>query len=62
LLIDLLTEAYTLWSTDTNGNYISNLIGAVPGSSSVLMSSESLFQQDLNGDGQIGLVHSDWLL
>ena len=47
-------DQYTLWSTDANGNYIANLVGAVPGSNSVLMSSENLFQQDLNGDGQIG--------
>ena len=46
---------YTVWSTDSNGNYISNLIGAVSGTSTALESLESIFNQDLNGDGVIGL-------
>jgi len=41
-------------STDANGNYTANLVGAVPGSNSVFVSVESLFQQALNGDGKIG--------
>jgi len=31
-------------STDANGNYTANIVGAVPGSNSVLVSVESLFQ------------------
>jgi hypothetical protein len=46
---------YTVWSTDSNGNYVSNLIGAVSGTSTTLESYESIFNQDLNGDGTIGL-------
>ena len=46
---------YTVWSTDSNGNYISNLIGVVSGTSTALESFEPIFQQDLNGDGVIGL-------
>jgi hypothetical protein len=50
---------YSLWSTDSNGNYISNVVGtvagAVSGSNAGLEASETLFQQDLNGDGVIGI-------
>ena len=46
---------YTMWSTDSNGNYLSNLIGAVAGNSSALESFETTFNQDLNNDGTIGI-------
>ena len=46
---------YTVWSTDSNGNYLSNLIGAVPGNSSALENFETIFSQDLNGDGHTGI-------
>ena len=46
---------YTVWTTDSNGNYISNVIGAVSGTSTALESIEPIFDQDLNGDGVIGL-------
>jgi hypothetical protein len=46
---------YTVWSVDSNGNYLSNLIGAVSGSSTTLESLETTFNQDLNGDGVIGI-------
>ncbi|MEH2526332.1 MULTISPECIES: M10 family metallopeptidase C-terminal domain-containing protein [unclassified Bradyrhizobium] len=49
------TGQYTAWDTDSNGNYISNIIGAVSGSDSTLRSLETTFQQDLNGDGTIGI-------
>src|SRR5262249_12923008 len=49
------TGQYTVWNTDSNGNYLSNAIGAVSGSSAALESLEPSFQQDLNGDGQIGV-------
>ena len=45
---------YTAWSTDSSGNYITNIIGAVPGTSPALESLELTFNQDLNGDGYIG--------
>ena len=46
---------YTVWSTDSNGNYTGNLIGAVSGTSTALEAFEPIFGQDLNGDGVIGL-------
>ena len=45
---------YTLWSTDSSGNYIANIIGVVSGTSGVLEAAELVFNQDLNGDGIIG--------
>src|SRR5260370_296139 len=46
-------DQYTVWTTDSNGNYVSNL-GTVSGTSAALQSIETSFQQDLNGDGTIG--------
>ena len=50
------TNTYTVWTTDSNGNYTGNLIGAVAGNSYAFESLEPLFQQDLNGDGTIGVT------
>ena len=50
------TGQYTAWSTDSNGNYLSNLIPAVAGTSTALESLETTFNQDLNGDGTIGIT------
>ena len=52
---DASTGLYTVWSTDSNGNYLSNLIGAVSGTSTALEALETTFNQDLNGDGTIGI-------
>jgi len=49
------TDQYAVWSTDSNGNYTGNLIGTVSGSSAALEALEPSFQQDLNGDGVIGV-------
>jgi hypothetical protein len=49
------SDQYTVWSTDGNGNYVSNLTGIVSGSSTALESLETTFHQDLNGDGTIGI-------
>jgi Tryptophan-rich Synechocystis species C-terminal domain/Subtilase family len=46
---------YTVSATDNNGNYVSNLIGVVPGNSTALEALEPTFNQDLNGDGVIGI-------
>jgi serralysin len=46
---------YTVWSTDSSGNYLSNLIPAVPGNNTSLESLETTFNQDLNRDGHIGI-------
>jgi len=45
-------DQYTVWNTDSSGNYTSNAIGTVPGSS--VAAFEPSFHQDLNGDGVIG--------
>ena len=47
-------DAYTVWDTDSSGNHITNIIGAVSGTSYALKSFEPVFHQDLNSDGQIG--------
>jgi serralysin len=48
---------YTVWNTDSSGNYVSN-IGVVSANSTALESLEPSFQQDLNGDLTIGLTTS----
>ena len=48
------TGQYTVWTTDSNGNYTGNVIGAVSGNSYALRIIESVFNQDLNGDGVTG--------
>ena len=50
------TDQYSVWATDNNGNYTSNIVGTTLGTSTTLESIESSFHQDLNGDGQIGVV------
>jgi Tryptophan-rich Synechocystis species C-terminal domain/Putative esterase len=47
-------DQYTVWNTDSNGNYVSNALGAVPGTNNALEQIETSFHQDLNGDGAIG--------
>ena len=48
-------DQYRIWNTDTNGNFVSNPVGTVSGSNASLESLEASFQQDLNGDGVIGV-------
>ena len=50
------TDQYSVWATDKNGNYTSNIIGTASGTSTTLESIESSFHQDLNGDGVIGIA------
>jgi serralysin len=45
---------YSVWATDSNGNYTSNAVVPVSGTDYALESLEPSFHQDLNGDGQIG--------
>ncbi|SHL52954.1 Tryptophan-rich Synechocystis species C-terminal domain-containing protein [Bradyrhizobium lablabi] len=47
-------DQYTVWNTDSNGNLVSFLAALVSGSSIALESLETVFHQDLNGDGLIG--------
>jgi hypothetical protein len=49
------SNEYSVWATDSNGNYTSNLIGTASGTASVLEAIETSFHQDLNGDGTIGI-------
>jgi serralysin len=50
------SNQYTIWKTDSSGNYLSNSVGIASGSSVDIESLESSFHQDLNGDGTIGVV------
>src|ERR1700747_1295343 len=45
---------YGVWYTDSSGNFVSDPIGVVSGTSAALESFETSFHQDLNGDGTIG--------
>jgi hypothetical protein len=49
-------DQYIVWNTDSSGNVVSDATGGVivAGSSSVLKSFETIFKQDLNGDGVLG--------
>ena len=49
------TGQYTIWMADSNGNYTSSPVAAVPASSTALESFEPTFGQDINGDGAIGI-------
>src|SRR5580692_1956135 len=47
------TNQFEVWTTDNNGNYVSDT-GVISGTSNVLEALETAFHQDLNGDGVIG--------
>ncbi|RXH19442.1 NF038122 family metalloprotease [Bradyrhizobium guangzhouense] len=47
------TGYFSFWSTDSNGNYVAAISAEVPGNSSTVQSFESIFHQDLNGDGVV---------
>ena len=47
-------DQYTVWQTDSSGNYLSDS-GFVSGTSATLETAETSFHQDLNGDGTIGV-------
>ncbi|MBI5318632.1 M10 family metallopeptidase C-terminal domain-containing protein, partial [Bradyrhizobium sp.] len=49
------SSVYTIWNTDTNGNFVSRPLANASASSSALQSIEVSFQQDLNHDGVIGV-------
>jgi hypothetical protein len=44
------TGQYIVWATDANGNYLSDDVAAVSGSSNAFKAVEASFGQDLNGD------------
>src|SRR5947209_6367500 len=47
------SDQYSVWATDSSGNFTSLLIGPVSGGSAALQPYEVSFHQDLNGDGVI---------
>ena len=49
-------DQYVVWNLDANGNYVGNATGVISGSDLALQTLEITFQQDLNGNGQIGLT------
>ncbi|HMM88335.1 Ig-like domain-containing protein [Bradyrhizobium sp.] len=49
-------DQYVVWTTDANGNQIANVTGTVSGTSAALQGYETALQQDINGDGNIGLA------
>jgi len=49
-------DLYCVWNTDANGNYLWTAMGAVPGADDAIESRETLFRQDLSGDGTIGVA------
>jgi hypothetical protein len=51
-------NSYSIWNTDSNGNYLSSPLGLMAGNSAALESAETSFHQDLNGDGVIGVPGS----
>jgi tryptophan-rich protein len=50
------TDQFAIWSADSNGNYVSNILNTVAGTDPTFESLEPSFNQDLNGDGRVGLV------
>jgi 20S proteasome alpha/beta subunit len=48
-------DLYTVWNTDSNGNYVSTAVGPVSGGNPALEALEPNFKQDLNRDGYIGV-------
>jgi len=49
------TGAFSLWNTDSNGNYTSDL-GTISAHGLTVQALESVFGQNFNGDGKIGLL------
>jgi serralysin len=49
------TGTYSVWATDGTGNYTSNLYQPGSGTTTAFENLELSFQQDLNGDGVIGV-------
>jgi serralysin len=48
-------DQFTVWTTDSSGNFVSEPIGLVAGNNPALENLETLFHQDLNADGVIGI-------
>jgi cytochrome c2 len=52
------SDEFTIWNTDSSGNYLSSPLNMALGSSAQLESYEPSFADDLNGDGTIGIPPS----
>jgi Ca2+-binding RTX toxin-like protein len=50
------SDQFIAWNADTNGNYVSSALPVVSGSNVSLQSMETVVQQDVNGDGTIGIT------
>src|SRR5262249_26794419 len=50
------SNLYVLSDIDANGNYLDTIAGPLSASDPTLVSAEIFFQQDLNGDGQVGVL------
>ena len=48
-------DQYGVWDTDASGNFVSGPISNVSGTSATLESIEASFNDDLNGDGTVGV-------
>ena len=48
-------DLYAVWDTDSSGNFVSGPLSNVSGTSAALESMEFSFNDDLNGDGTIGI-------
>ena len=49
------SNEFTIWNTDSSGNYLSSAFNEALGTSAQLESYEPGFNYDLNGDGTIGI-------
>ncbi|QOZ78456.1 protease [Bradyrhizobium sp. CCBAU 53351] len=49
------TNQFTIWTTDNRGGFLNNT-GTIDGNSTALKQAETIFHQDLNGDGTTGLI------
>jgi serralysin len=49
-------DQYTIWNTDTNGNFTTSATGVISGMSLSLEQAETTFSEDLNGDFLTGPV------
>jgi serralysin len=55
---DSITGQFTFTTADSDGNYTSNLSGWISGTDATAENLETLFHQDFNGDGVIGVPSS----
>jgi serralysin len=53
--IDPASNQYIVWRTDTAGNYTNTLVGAVAAADPTLEALETIFGQDIDGDGTVGI-------